>query len=241
MTHEASYLPFVFTCSDDASGSPPQPVKLRGRRTWNKRGQEVTEALAEVRPAYLCLPVAQLTHKDPFQLPQDDGSSSAREVPAEHQTTSKRLTSISGFGPGSSSTKETKRAKSRNTKSAQEIIHEATTGSGEIRLKTEQGGSAPAPRTAPAMSLPPSSAVPLNKSAQTSGPLLTYQFLKPAGVDEPSDNPARGDGSRPAQPEADMSHGTRRQNIKRGRDDHQEASAQTADRKRKKSGAAAAA
>ncbi|KAI0252221.1 hypothetical protein BJV78DRAFT_1124974, partial [Lactifluus subvellereus] len=51
VTHEASYLPFVFSRSDDASGSPPQPVKLRGRRTWNKRGQEVTEALAEVHPA----------------------------------------------------------------------------------------------------------------------------------------------------------------------------------------------
>ncbi|KAH9993358.1 hypothetical protein BJV77DRAFT_944443 [Russula vinacea] len=42
VTHETSYLPFVLSCID-ASGSSPQPVKLRGRRTWNKRGQEVTE------------------------------------------------------------------------------------------------------------------------------------------------------------------------------------------------------
>jgi hypothetical protein len=59
-------------------------------------------------------------------------------------------------------------------------------------------------------------------------------------VDEPSDNTARGDGSRPAQLEADMTHGMRRQNLKRERDDLREAGAQTADRKRKKSGAAAA-
>lgn len=47
VTHETSYLPFVFSCIN-TSGSSPQPVKLRGRRTWNKRGQEVTEV--DVRP-----------------------------------------------------------------------------------------------------------------------------------------------------------------------------------------------
>lgn len=46
VTHETSYLPFVLSCTD-ASGSSTQPAKLRGRRTWNKRGQEVTEV--EVR------------------------------------------------------------------------------------------------------------------------------------------------------------------------------------------------
>jgi hypothetical protein len=46
VTHETSYLPFVLSCND-ASGSSAQPAKLRGRRTWNKRGQEVTEV--EVR------------------------------------------------------------------------------------------------------------------------------------------------------------------------------------------------
>ena len=46
--HEASYLPFVFSGCNDASGSPQEAVKLRGRRKWNKRGQEVTEG--EVPP-----------------------------------------------------------------------------------------------------------------------------------------------------------------------------------------------
>src|SRR6266702_5535905 len=46
--HEASYLPFVFSVCNDASGSPQEAVKLRGRRTWNKRGQEVAEG--EVPP-----------------------------------------------------------------------------------------------------------------------------------------------------------------------------------------------
>jgi hypothetical protein len=61
VTHEASYLPFVLSRSD-TSGSPPNPIKLRGRRTWNKRGQEVvTEAATEVRPCPR-VRVPSLTH-----------------------------------------------------------------------------------------------------------------------------------------------------------------------------------
>ncbi|KAI0000779.1 hypothetical protein BJV74DRAFT_113647 [Russula compacta] len=55
VTHEASYLPFVLSRSD-ASGSPPQQVRLRGRRTWNKRGQEVTEV--EIRSSISPQPTA---------------------------------------------------------------------------------------------------------------------------------------------------------------------------------------
>ncbi|KAI0043415.1 hypothetical protein FA95DRAFT_1498689 [Auriscalpium vulgare] len=36
VTYEASYLPFVYAPSSTAGDAP----KLRGRRTWNKRGQE---------------------------------------------------------------------------------------------------------------------------------------------------------------------------------------------------------
>jgi hypothetical protein len=84
------------------------------------------------------------------------------------------------------------------------------------------------------------------------------QFLKPAGVDDPSGDVARRDGSRPTQLEAagidsndndndsssTKTNGrtrTRRQNLKRERDDRHEGDpgAPTADTKRKKSGAAA--
>ena len=71
-------------------------------------------------------------------------------------------------------------------------------------------------------------------------------FLKPAGVDEPSDSLSRGDGSRSARSEPDMTRGTRRPNpnLKRDRDDRGRDDAgarQQSDKgKRRKSGAAAA-
>jgi hypothetical protein len=70
-------------------------------------------------------------------------------------------------------------------------------------------------------------------------------FLKPAGVDEPSDSLSRGDGSRPARPEPDTTRGTRRPNLKRDRDDRRRdddagARQQSDKGKRRKSGAAAA-
>ncbi|KAH9053827.1 hypothetical protein EDB87DRAFT_1580797 [Lactarius vividus] len=233
VTHEASYLPFVFSGCNDASGSPQEAVKLRGRRTWNKRGQEVTEG-------------ELLSHDD------SRGSPSARQVPIEderqHHNASKRLTSISSFGPRSS-TKDIERAKPRNTKSARELIREDfVVGSGiKIRdLETEEedkssGDCSPPSRGPPPP--PPSAPSPHKPASSLSTPNNRDKFLKPAGVDEPSDSVSRRDGSRPARPEAD-SRGTRRPNLKRDRDDRRRGDAgahTTTNGKRKKSGAAAAA
>jgi len=44
VVHESSYLPFLFSGGE----APSPPAKLRGRRTWNKKGQEV---IAEDKPA----------------------------------------------------------------------------------------------------------------------------------------------------------------------------------------------
>ncbi|KAI9452308.1 hypothetical protein BJY52DRAFT_944054 [Lactarius psammicola] len=235
--HEASYLPFVFSGCNDASGSPQEAVKLRGRRTWNKRGQEVTEGELQ-------------------SLDDSRGSPSARQVPTEEQqrqhhnhNTSKRLTSISSFGPRSSSTKDIERAKPRNTKSAREIIREdVVVGSGiKIRnLETEEEDKSSGDCSLPSRSaLPPPPSAPSPHMA-TSSLSTRDKFLKPAGVDEPSDFVSRGDGSRPARPETDTIRGTRRPNLKRDRDDRrrEDAGAQTtttSSRKRRKSGAAAAA
>lgn len=201
---------------------------------------------------------AHLTHKDPFQqLPADDdsrgslSSSAVRQDSAEHhhQPASKRLASISSFGPGSSMKETTtaKRTKPRNAKSAQEIIREAPltrpSGISEIGIKLE-GGDTPAPpaRAAQSPRSPPVSAPSPNEidkindntvpplpraNPRKNHPPTPSKFLKPAGVDEPpSDSVARRDGSRPArqparQREADIiDHGTqRRQNVKRHRDD----------------------
>lgn len=214
-------------------------------------------------PAHLIQSVgAHLTHKDPFQqLPADDdsrgslsSSSAARQDPAgpghhRQSTTSKRLSSISGFGPGSSSMKETasaKRTKPRNAKSAQEIIREAGPPSGisEIGIKLE-GGDTPAPPTRLSQSpRSPQSSAPspnpidsrINNSAGPSHPnprnhrhhlstTTPLKFLKPAGVDEPPSDyvvPGNRDGERPRQQrEADIADSAtqRRQNIKRERDD----------------------
>ncbi|KAH9068053.1 hypothetical protein EDB83DRAFT_676692 [Lactarius deliciosus] len=142
----------------DASGSPQEAVKLRGRRTWNKRGQEVTEG-------------ELLSHDD------SRGSPSARQGPMEeerqHHNASKRLTSISSFGPRSS-TKDIERAKPRNTKSARELIREdVVVGSGiKIRnLDTEEedkssGDCSPPSRGPPP---PPPSAPTTNGKRKKSG------------------------------------------------------------------------
>ncbi|KAH9039075.1 hypothetical protein EDB85DRAFT_1859935 [Lactarius pseudohatsudake] len=216
VTHEASYLPFVFSGCNDASGSPQEAVKLRGRRTWNKRGQEVTEG-------------ELLSHDD------SRGSPSARQGPMEeerqHHDASKRLTSISSFGPRSS-TKDIERAKPRNTKSARELIREDVVSSGDCSPPSR----APPPP-------PPSAPSPHKPASSLSTPNNRDKFLKPAGVDDPSDSVSRRDGSRPARPEAD-SRGMRRPNLKRDRDDRRRGNAgaqTTTNGKRKKSGAAAAA
>jgi hypothetical protein len=207
---------------------------------------------------------AHLTHKDPFQqLPADDdsrgslSSSAARQDSAghHHQPASKRLSSISSFGPGSSMKETTtaKRTKPRNAKSAQEIIREAPltrpSGISEIGIKPE-GGDTPAPpaRASQSPRSPPVSAPSPNEidkishnivpplphtNPRKNHPPTPPKFLKPAGVDEPpSDSVARRDGSRPAQQrEADIiNHGTQRhQNVKRHRDDRRGASSDGGD------------
>jgi len=70
VTQETSYLPFVLSCIN-TSGSSPQLVKLRGRRTWNKRGQEVTEA--EIRSSSFpqtTIPVDRYRHLPLGRTPQ---------------------------------------------------------------------------------------------------------------------------------------------------------------------------
>ena len=200
--------------------------------------------------------------KDPFQLLSHDdsrGSPSERQVPIEeeshhhNQNPSKRLTSISSFGPRSSTTKDIEHTKPRNAKSAREIIREdvVVVGSGnkirnfEPEEEHKSSGDCSLPsRSAPPPPLP--SAPSPHKAAASSSSLSTSNramFLKPAGVDEPSDSVSRGDGSRPARPEPDTTRGTRRLNLKRDRDDRRrdDAGAQTTKGKRRKSGAAAAA
>lgn len=47
-THESSYLPFMLSSTGEASTSTGA-LKLRGRRAWNKRGEEIAED--EVSPS----------------------------------------------------------------------------------------------------------------------------------------------------------------------------------------------
>lgn len=209
--------------------------------------------------------------KDPFQLLSHDdsrGSPSARQVPREEErhlhnpNASKRLTSISSFGARSSasSTKDMiERAKPRNTKSAREIIREDVVAAGggikirnvEPEEEDQSSGdhSPPSRRAAVAAAAPPPppSSPSSAPSPHPSGLSTRDKFLKPAGVDEPSDFVSRGNGSRPARSDADTTRGTRRPNLKRDRDDRRredagaQTTASTANGKRRKSGAAAAA
>jgi hypothetical protein len=218
---------------------------------------EVRRSQKERYPRSLQLARRSPDAKDPFQLLSHDdsrGSTSARQVPIEEErhlhnpNPSKRLTSISSFGPRSSSTKDIERAKPRNTKSAREIIREdVVVAGGGVKIRNVEpegedkgsGDYSPPSRSAPP---PPPSAPSPHRRAVSS--LSTPKFLKPAGVDEPSDFVSRGDGSRPARSDADTTRGARRPNLKRDRDDRRrdDAGAQnTTNAKRRKSGAAAAA
>ena len=159
---------------------------------------------------------------------------------------SKRLTSISSFGPRSSTT--TERAKPRNAKGAREIIREDVVARSRNKIgiffEPEEEDKSSGDCSLPSRSAPPPlpSAPSPHKAASSSLSTSSSMFLKPAGVDEPSDSVSRGDGSRSARSESDTIRGTRRPNLKRDRDDRRrrdDAGAQMAKGKRRKSGAAA--
>ncbi|CAL1698199.1 unnamed protein product [Somion occarium] len=108
ITHEASYLPFLFSpTADDQGDSSTQAAsvsvpKLKGRRTFNARGQEViSEAKAEVK---------------------EEGQERDQD-PKDASKPTKRPRTISGFQAPISITKT---KDSKRTKTAQMLIREDT-------------------------------------------------------------------------------------------------------------------
>ncbi|KAI0310065.1 hypothetical protein OF83DRAFT_1178946 [Amylostereum chailletii] len=149
VAQETSYLPFLFS-SADASTSVP---KLRGRRTWNKKGEE--------------------TVVDESLKPED-----TQTPPSAAATSLKRLTSISGSGTQyapqpkkdiRAAAPDTRRSKARtgaNGKTAMQAIREDVIVGTDLR---------PVP-------------IPFSRSPvqSSSPPPRKDSFLKPAGVDDPT-------------------------------------------------------
>ncbi|KAI0772429.1 hypothetical protein BD413DRAFT_545370 [Trametes elegans] len=104
--HEASYVPFIFQSeAAEASSSSTQleeRPKLRGRRTFNARGEEVVQ---EDKPAE---DEQEMVHETPDEKPRS----------SKHE---KRPTSISGFRAPISTQKD---AKKPRTKTAQMLIRD---------------------------------------------------------------------------------------------------------------------
>ncbi|PSR73035.1 hypothetical protein PHLCEN_2v11139 [Hermanssonia centrifuga] len=126
VTHESSYLPFIFASSMDESSSVPD-ARPRGRRKFNERGQEVK--------------------------PVDEPPPEATDVIMEESQPSTRITSISGFKVPIPIKQKDKKVK---MKTAQELIREDAIRQPPAGLQTPQsaagfrmpaGVDAPAART----------------------------------------------------------------------------------------------
>ena len=108
-THEASYLPFIFS-SAETSNSDESSAQPRGRRTFNSKGKEVKKEVVSVFPHFSRWNLTFLFQNEskPTNEPQD--------------TATKRLTSISGFkAPPPTKQQSSNKAKA---KTAQELIRE---------------------------------------------------------------------------------------------------------------------
>ncbi|THH12429.1 hypothetical protein EW146_g7704 [Bondarzewia mesenterica] len=150
-THEPSYLPFLFS-----SASPTEGLKVKGRRTWNKHGQEIIES--ESKP-------------DP-EPPSTDPS----ERPKSNPTSLRRLTSISRSSYSTSTdsaqprpskskshSKPTSATRQQKQQTARDVIRESGNVGVDLRAR------------------PSSSSSSFKKDDEED----TKRFRKPAGVDDP--------------------------------------------------------
>ncbi|KAA1474094.1 hypothetical protein DENSPDRAFT_852054 [Dentipellis sp. KUC8613] len=132
ITHESSYLPFLWSASDTTDGSSATAaganLPIKGRRTWDKRGREI-------------VPEDNAPEAPPADVPRSDAP--------------RKLKSISGSGYGSvSSARASKdadrdRDKSKTPKKAQKPVREliredASRPGGDLRAQLR----APAPAAA---------------------------------------------------------------------------------------------
>lgn len=115
-THEASYIPFLFSAQEDSV------VRPKGRRTFNAKGHEVKEQLVSIH-------FYDIPRQDQTTLLQNEAKQPEDQIPnseSEHASP-KRITSISGFKvPPHSKPKNSDKGK---TKTALEmILEDARTG-----------------------------------------------------------------------------------------------------------------
>ncbi|KDQ55991.1 hypothetical protein JAAARDRAFT_133154 [Jaapia argillacea MUCL 33604] len=166
VTHEPSYIPFLFPSPSDGTASSPiqsapvsgqAPAKPKGRRSFNARGQEVVE---EVRKIYV-----------PTEPPPDSGDEKGGRG-SDWSKTSKRPVTISGsMGTTFKDRKDIKKMTTTSieqSKSSKILIHE------EVNVGTDMRRPGPSSLR---------HAVYPSGARGDSGPPT---FLKPSGVDAPA-------------------------------------------------------
>ncbi|OBZ74876.1 hypothetical protein A0H81_05499 [Grifola frondosa] len=126
VVHESSYLPFMFASQDQEEGpssstQPAPPAKLRGRRAFNGRGEEVFPEERKAAP---------------------DAADAADEKPPKPE---RRPFAISGFRAPRDAQKDGKKAR---TKTAQMLVHSISRRSGFVK---PAGVDEPGARAGPAL------------------------------------------------------------------------------------------
>ncbi|KII83646.1 hypothetical protein PLICRDRAFT_47122 [Plicaturopsis crispa FD-325 SS-3] len=123
VSYETSYLPFLFpSLPGSSSDMPPESSKPKGRRNFNKKGQEVEPKVAETEaPA-------------PPGKPPQDGLSNASSA-------SRRPTSISGSSLNAIPTARMSKPTKDPSKTAKSIIHDISGVGTDLRRPTPKSNT----------------------------------------------------------------------------------------------------
>ncbi|KAF8841675.1 hypothetical protein BDN67DRAFT_901031 [Paxillus ammoniavirescens] len=134
VTYETSYLPFLFPSLHDthvaaeaSSLSPPNAMRPRGRRAFNKRGEEIT----------------QQASSSTIDAAPPENTASLNSEAGEH-TKKIRLYSISAAGKSAVTARQAKKSSKDPCRDAKAIIFD-TTGVGIDLRQSSKPGIVPAP------------------------------------------------------------------------------------------------
>jgi len=109
VVHESSYLPFIFPSLTDSSAQPENPLmtqRPKGRRTFDKKGREVTQDTVEPEPTSNASP-----QKEEKNASSESGSKKSRIHPRPISISDSSGKLLSGFP-------------SKHTKTAKQVIYD---------------------------------------------------------------------------------------------------------------------
>ncbi|KAG6890134.1 hypothetical protein C0995_011427 [Termitomyces sp. Mi166 len=186
ISYETSYLPFIFSSEASGSLSETDIQKPKGRRMFNKDGvEETTQEVTVFHQIQSYL--KYFMKKEPEPTPASTTAPDQKRLKVHSRPKSISAGSVGLFGFPDQAP-----SKSKNTKTAKQLIHD-NTGIGED-LRRRPSKQLPIPKSKPVSTLasPPTKPV----------------FLKPAGVDDPHETHVTSAGS-------DIIHGARNKKSKR--------------------------